>query len=147
MAGKKTALQAAQERRDSGFDLGRYGRGKSLAFPVHPNPEVRRPTEAALAGAPRTLLLDPLGYRDFLHLLSCAWLVVSDSGGVQEEAPTLGMEWRQLAQALLDAGAAAIARLVSDAISDHDLWKPELIGVGGGAGALVPAVADRLALD
>ena len=62
----------------------------SLAFPVHPNPEVRRPTEAVLAGAPRTLLLEPLGYRDFVHLLSCAWLVVSDSGGVQEEAPTLG---------------------------------------------------------
>ena len=62
----------------------------SLCFPVHPNPEVRRPTEAALAGAPRTLLLDPLGYRDFLHLLSSAWLIVSDSGGVQEEAPTLG---------------------------------------------------------
>jgi UDP-N-acetylglucosamine 2-epimerase (non-hydrolysing) len=62
----------------------------SLAFPVHPNPEVRRPTEAMLAGAPRVLLLEPLGYRDFLHLLSSAWLVVSDSGGVQEEAPTLG---------------------------------------------------------
>ena len=62
----------------------------SLAFPVHPNPEVRRAVEAALAGAPRALLLPPLGYRDFLHLLSCAWLIVSDSGGVQEEAPTLG---------------------------------------------------------
>ena len=62
-------------------------------------------------------------------------------------APALGTQWRELAQAMLDAGAAAIARLVSDAISDHDLWKPELIGVGGGAGALVPAVADRLELD
>jgi len=62
----------------------------SLAFPVHPNPNVRRPTEEILAGAPRVHLLDPLGYADFLHLLSRAWLIVSDSGGVQEEAPTLG---------------------------------------------------------
>ncbi|HEX5067127.1 MAG TPA: UDP-N-acetylglucosamine 2-epimerase (non-hydrolyzing) [Myxococcota bacterium] len=62
----------------------------SLVFPVHPNPEVRRKAEAALAGAPRTLLQGPLGYRDFLHLLASAWLIVSDSGGVQEEAPTLG---------------------------------------------------------
>ena len=62
----------------------------ALAFPVHPNPSVRAATEAVLAGAPRVLLLPPLDYPDFLELLSRAWLVVSDSGGIQEEAPTLG---------------------------------------------------------
>lgn len=62
----------------------------SLAFPVHPNPQVREPTHAILSGVPRVHLLDPLGYADFLQLLSRAWLIVSDSGGVQEEAPTLG---------------------------------------------------------
>ncbi len=61
-----------------------------LVFPVHPNPAVRAAAEAALAGAPRVLRLDPLDYPDFIHLLSRAWLLVSDSGGVQEEAPTLG---------------------------------------------------------
>jgi UDP-N-acetylglucosamine 2-epimerase (non-hydrolysing) len=61
-----------------------------LAFPVHPNPRVREPTRAVLEGAPRVLLLEPLAYADFLYLLSRAWLVVSDSGGVQEEAPSLG---------------------------------------------------------
>ena len=62
----------------------------ALVFPVHPNPAVRAAAEAALSGAPRVLRLDPLEYPDFIHLLSRAWLIVSDSGGVQEEAPSLG---------------------------------------------------------
>jgi UDP-N-acetylglucosamine 2-epimerase (non-hydrolysing) len=62
----------------------------ALAFPVHPNPNVTGPTRAVLAGAPRVHLLDPLAYGEFVHLLSRAWLIVSDSGGVQEEAPSLG---------------------------------------------------------
>ena len=62
----------------------------ALVFPVHPNPAVRAAAEAALSGAPRVLRLDPLEYPDFIQLLSRAWLIVSDSGGVQEEAPTLG---------------------------------------------------------
>jgi UDP-N-acetylglucosamine 2-epimerase (non-hydrolysing) len=51
---------------------------------------VRAAAQATLEGAERVLRLDPLDYPDFIHLLSRAWLVVSDSGGVQEEAPTLG---------------------------------------------------------
>ena len=50
-------------------------------------------TEAAdemLSGHPRIQLIDPLGYEDFLALLAASWLIVSDSGGVQEEAPSLG---------------------------------------------------------
>jgi UDP-N-acetylglucosamine 2-epimerase (non-hydrolysing) len=62
----------------------------ALVFPVHPNPAVRATAEAALAGAPRVVLLEPLDYPDFIQLLSRSWLIVSDSGGVQEEAPTLG---------------------------------------------------------
>lgn len=62
----------------------------ALVFPMHPNPAVRAAAEAALSGAPRVLCLDPLEYPDFIQLLSRAWLIVSDSGGVQEEAPTLG---------------------------------------------------------
>src|SRR2546427_2965748 len=62
----------------------------ALVFPVHPNPEVVGPATAILAGHPRIHLIPPLGYEDFIVLLSRAWLLVSDSGGVQEEAPTLG---------------------------------------------------------
>jgi UDP-N-acetylglucosamine 2-epimerase (non-hydrolysing) len=43
-----------------------------------------------LTAHPRIHLIDPLGYEDFIHLLSRSWLIVSDSGGVQEEAPTIG---------------------------------------------------------
>ncbi|HEU4428828.1 MAG TPA: UDP-N-acetylglucosamine 2-epimerase (non-hydrolyzing) [Myxococcota bacterium] len=62
----------------------------ALVFPVHPNPEVRRSAARFLAEQPRVHLIDPLGYADFVHLMRAAWLIVSDSGGVQEEAPSVG---------------------------------------------------------
>ena len=65
-------------------------RDVALLFPVHPNPDVVGPATAILSGHPRIHLISPLGYEDFIVLLSRAWLLVSDSGGVQEEAPTLG---------------------------------------------------------
>ncbi len=61
-----------------------------LAFPVHPNPMVRETSMRILGGHARIHLLDPMEYPEFVHLLAKAWLIVSDSGGVQEEAPTLG---------------------------------------------------------
>jgi len=60
-----------------------------LIFPVHPNPSVRATAANILAGRERVLLLPPLDYVDFIGLLAQAWLIVSDSGGIQEEAPTL----------------------------------------------------------
>jgi UDP-N-acetylglucosamine 2-epimerase (non-hydrolysing) len=62
----------------------------ALLFPVHPNPSVVSSAHRILDGHPRIHLMDPLSYVDFIHLLSESWLIVSDSGGVQEEAPTLG---------------------------------------------------------
>ena len=62
----------------------------ALLFPVHPNPQVRMVTGEVFGDNPRISLLDPLDYPDFVYLLSRAWIVVSDSGGVQEEAPSLG---------------------------------------------------------
>lgn len=62
----------------------------ALVFPVHPNPAVSRTATALLGGHPRIHLISPLEYQDFIALLSRAWLIVSDSGGVQEEAPSLG---------------------------------------------------------
>jgi UDP-N-acetylglucosamine 2-epimerase (non-hydrolysing) len=62
----------------------------TLVFPVHPNPVVVEAARTVLSAHPRIHLLDPLPYEDFLLLLSHAFLIVSDSGGVQEEAPTLG---------------------------------------------------------
>lgn len=61
-----------------------------LAYPVHLNPNVRRPVEAILAGHPRIALLEPMPYDAFVWLLDRSHLVMTDSGGVQEEAPALG---------------------------------------------------------
>ncbi len=61
-----------------------------LIFPVHPNPNVKEVTENILADIDCVHLLEPLDYVDFIALMKNAWLIVSDSGGVQEEAPSLG---------------------------------------------------------
>jgi len=61
-----------------------------LFFPVHPNPNVRAATDEILANRERIYLLEPLNYKDFIALMKSVWLVVSDSGGIQEEAPSLG---------------------------------------------------------
>jgi UDP-N-acetylglucosamine 2-epimerase len=65
---------------------------KVVALPVHLNPKVRKQVLDVLGSAPNVHLLPPLQYPDFVHLLSRAWCVVSDSGGVQEEAPTFGLQ-------------------------------------------------------
>ena len=61
-----------------------------LFFPVHPNPNVKSLAKEILGGRERIHLLEPLNYSDFLAIMKSAWLIVSDSGGVQEEAPSLG---------------------------------------------------------
>ena len=61
-----------------------------LFFPVHPNPNVKSIAEEILANKERIYLLEPLDYESFIVLMKSAWLIVSDSGGVQEEAPSLG---------------------------------------------------------
>jgi UDP-N-acetylglucosamine 2-epimerase (non-hydrolysing) len=86
----------------------------ALIFPVHPNPSVQKPASTYLSDHPRIRLILPLAYPDFVVLLSRAWLIVSDSGGVQEEAPTLGKPLLVLREnterpEALDAG---VARLV-----------------------------------
>ena len=62
-----------------------------LIFPVHKNSAVRAAAAAELDGHPRIRMTDPLEYFDFTQLLSGAWLVVSDSGDIQEEVTTLGL--------------------------------------------------------
>jgi UDP-N-acetylglucosamine 2-epimerase (non-hydrolysing) len=59
-------------------------------FPVHPNPNVRRSVDAFLLGHPRIHLVEPLDYGPFVAAMRRATLILTDSGGVQEEAPALG---------------------------------------------------------
>jgi UDP-N-acetylglucosamine 2-epimerase (non-hydrolysing) len=61
-----------------------------LIFPVHPNPNVRRTVNTILKGHERIWLCDPVNYLQFVRLMRLAYLILTDSGGVQEEAPSLG---------------------------------------------------------
>jgi UDP-N-acetylglucosamine 2-epimerase (non-hydrolysing) len=61
-----------------------------LIFPVHPNPQVLAAAREVLGEKDRIFLVNPLDYIDFVALMENSWLIISDSGGVQEEAPTLG---------------------------------------------------------
>lgn len=65
-------------------------RGLGIIYPVHPNPNVRSTVREILQDDPHVLLLDPLDYITFVHLMKRACLILTDSGGVQEEAPSLG---------------------------------------------------------
>jgi UDP-N-acetylglucosamine 2-epimerase (non-hydrolysing) len=62
----------------------------SVVIPVHRNPVVRRSLLPPLAGLPNVLITEPLPYAQFARLLGEAHLVLTDSGGIQEEAPSLG---------------------------------------------------------
>jgi UDP-N-acetylglucosamine 2-epimerase (non-hydrolysing) len=61
-----------------------------FVLPVHPNPRVREVLTERLTGFDNVLLTEPLGYATFARLLGRAHLVITDSGGIQEEAPSLG---------------------------------------------------------
>jgi len=61
-----------------------------IVYPVHRNPEVAGPVERALGGEPEILLCEPLEYVPFVDLMRRAFLLITDSGGIQEEGPSLG---------------------------------------------------------
>jgi UDP-N-acetylglucosamine 2-epimerase (non-hydrolysing) len=93
--------------------------GVVLIFPVHPNPAVKQAAARLLSGHPRIHLIEPLAYDQFICLLRSAWLIVSDSGGVQEEAPTLGKPLLVLRKNTErpEAMSCGIARLVGGSAS------------------------------
>ncbi|QUT04389.1 UDP-N-acetylglucosamine 2-epimerase (non-hydrolyzing) [Sphingobium phenoxybenzoativorans] len=62
----------------------------AIIFPVHPNPNVRAVMDVELAGLNNVAMIDPLDYPHFVKLLDMCEIVLTDSGGVQEEAPSLG---------------------------------------------------------
>jgi UDP-N-acetylglucosamine 2-epimerase (non-hydrolysing) len=61
-----------------------------IVYPVHLNPNVKGPVEAKLGDLPNVHLMPPQDYLPFVYLMSCADVILTDSGGVQEEAPSLG---------------------------------------------------------
>ena len=99
-AGKRLVLVTAHRRESFGAPLREAFRAlRELAdrnpdlqvlYPVHLNPNVSRPARELLEGHPRIVLCPPLDYAPFVSAMKRAYLIVTDSGGVQEEAPALG---------------------------------------------------------
>ena len=61
-----------------------------IVYPVHLNPRVQQPVNSLLAGIENIYLIPPVDYLPFVHLMKSAYLILTDSGGIQEEAPSLG---------------------------------------------------------
>jgi len=85
-----------------------------MVYPLHRNPNVRQVMEEALGAVPRIHLLPPLDYLPFVQLMARSTLILSDSGGVQEEAPSLGVPALVLRETTErpEAVAAGAVRLV-----------------------------------
>jgi len=62
-----------------------------VLFPIHPNPVVREAMTPVLGSLQNVEVVEPLGYREFVAAMAASYVIVSDSGGVQEEAPSLGV--------------------------------------------------------
>ncbi|RKY05197.1 UDP-N-acetylglucosamine 2-epimerase (non-hydrolyzing) [Candidatus Poribacteria bacterium] len=69
----------------------RYGDSVRIVYPVHLNPNVWGPVHEMLEGIPNVKLLPPLDYEPMVRLMQRAYLILTDSGGLQEEAPALGV--------------------------------------------------------
>lgn len=90
-------------------------------IPVHPNPRVRTTVEAVLGDCPRARVIEPPPYREFVALLARSTVVLTDSGGIQEEAPSLGVPVlvaRELTERPegVEAGAARLVGLDEERI-------------------------------
>ncbi|HEY8463842.1 MAG TPA: UDP-N-acetylglucosamine 2-epimerase (non-hydrolyzing) [Bacillota bacterium] len=61
-----------------------------IVYPVHMNPNVRKPVNQILKGINNVYLIEPLEYQEFVYVMSRSYLILTDSGGIQEEGPSLG---------------------------------------------------------
>jgi len=95
-----------------------------ILFPTHLNPNVREPAREILGSSSNIVLTEPLDYIDFVHAMSCARLILTDSGGIQEEAPTLGVRVLVLRNQTerpegLETGVVQLAGTSRGAIVEH----------------------------
>ena len=61
-----------------------------IVYPVHLNPNVQKPVRKMLSGSSNIFLIDPMSYQSFIYIMSKSYFIITDSGGIQEEAPSLG---------------------------------------------------------
>lgn len=136
---KSRMLLVTGHRRESfgaGFEriceaLGRIARGfpdLDVVYPVHLNPNVRAPVERLLSHVPNIHLIEPQDYLPFVHLMDRSHFILTDSGGVQEEAPSLGkpvLVMRDVSERM-EAVEAGTVKLVG---TDPDLIEREAIAL------------------
>ena len=75
---------------ESLIEISKQNKLLKIIFPVHLNPKVRKPVYQILGNVKNIILTNPMNYQDFIWLMNKCEIVISDSGGVQEEAPTFG---------------------------------------------------------
>ena len=99
--GRRLALVTAHRRENFGSPIEhicealktlshRYGNELHIVYPVHLNPNIQEPVYRLLAGIPKVSLIKPVDYISLIHLIKNAYIVLTDSGGIQEEAAGLG---------------------------------------------------------
>ncbi|RYY10795.1 MAG: UDP-N-acetylglucosamine 2-epimerase (non-hydrolyzing), partial [Alphaproteobacteria bacterium] len=132
-----------------------------IVYPVHLNPNVREPVERLLTGLANVHLIAPLDYLPFVYLMNRSTLILTDSGGVQEEAPSLGkpvLVMREVSERMeaVEAGtvrlvgtdADLIEREVATLLGDQDAYAAmsrahNPYGDGHACARIVDALADR----
>lgn len=107
-----------------------------IVYPVHLNPNVREPVNRLLSGIKNVHLIEPMDYLPFVHLMSRSHIILTDSGGIQEEAPSLGKpvlvmrETTERPEAvaagtvrLVGSEVARIVRELNRLLADHEAYK------------------------
>lgn len=134
-----------------------------IVYPVHLNPNVSEPVNRILSGIENIILIDPQEYLPFVWLMNRAWLILTDSGGIQEEAPSLGkpvLVMRDTTERpeAVDAGTVKlvgtdidrIVASVSELLTDDDAWQAmshahNPYGDGKACGRILQALKDNRA--
>jgi UDP-N-acetylglucosamine 2-epimerase (non-hydrolysing) len=132
-----------------------------FVLPVHPNPEVKDTVERLLCDLPGMHLIAPVDYVEFVHLMNRSYLVLTDSGGVQEEAPSLGKPVLVLREVTerpegVAAGTAVvvgtdrerIVKIASELLTSREAYNRMASAVnpygdGQASGRIVKALAER----
>lgn len=108
----------------------------NFIYPVHLNPNVLKPVKKVLSGSKNIHLIQPLDYQDMVLLMSKSYLIITDSGGIQEEAPSLGKpvivtrEITERMEGVLSGNAILVGndkdkikKAIENLIEDHDAYK------------------------
>lgn len=131
----------------------------SIVYPVHLNPSVQGPVREVLSGVPNVHLIEPVEYEQFVFLMNSSYLILTDSGGVQEEAPSLGkpvLVMREVTERpegveagvvkLVGTSRERIVTSVSELLDDDALYKRMTEAVNPyGDGKAARRIADILA--